>query len=393
MSNDNLGMNVERYIHVDLAAIANNVANLTRLARPAMVMAVVKADAYGHGAVEVAKAAVQGGATWLGVAHVDEALPLRAAGVLAPILAWLHTPRTDFEAAVCHDVTLGISSVAELVSAADAAGRIGRQAVVHLKVDTGLGRNGSSRSDWPLLVAAARRLEGTAAIRVEGLFSHLAAADDASQEVRTTNQRDAFLVAAAVARQAGLTPDLLHIANTAATLRRSDLHLDMVRVGLGVYGLSPLPHGERSPVQLIPALSFHSLISSVKMLPAGHGVSYGNRYITARSTRVGLVPVGYGDGLPRSADTVSVVIGGRPFPIIGVVAMDQFMVHLGDPEQEGWGHGVRAGDDVMVISALGPNSVDQWATAAGTINYEIVARLAGRVPRRYQRPPPVERRS
>lgn len=373
----------DRWVRVSLGAVRRNIAGFVRLVDPARVMAVVKADAYGHGAVQVATAALAGGATWLGVAHIGEALPLRRAGIDAPILAWLHTPRSDFVAAVAAQVCLGISTPEELELAAQAARLVGRAAVVHLKVDTGLGRNGATALTWQRLVAQASARQEAGEVVVDGVFSHLSVAENPARDRDTDQQRDAFRRAVAAVRERGLTPSLVHLANTAAALRRPDLHFDMVRIGIGTYGLSPLGRDEPTAVPLTPALSLHTVLSGVKRLPAGHGVSYGGRFVTDEPTWIGLVPVGYGDGLPRAATGLHVTVRGRARPVLGVIAMDQLVVALGT-DRESPDDRPRAGDEVVVISTDGVNTVDDWATAAGTINYEIVTRLTARAPRRYR---------
>lgn len=372
----------DRSIHVNLEAIRRNISGFADVAAPAIVMAVVKANAYGHGAVPVAKAALEGGASRLGVAHIQEALALRAAAIDAPVMAWLHTPRSDFAAAVAEDVAIGVSSRAELERVTRAAEASGRLAVVHLKLDSGLGRNGAVPADWRQLVAEAVGYQSQGTIDVEGVMSHLSVAENATRDAETNHQKDVFDRAVEAARSAGLYPRVMHLANTAAALRRRDLRYNMVRIGIGTYGLSPLRRGEHTAVELTRALSMRTVLSSVKILPADHGVSYGARHITARPTRVGLVPVGYGDGLPREARGMSVLIHGRSFPILGVIAMDQMVVDLGDACDHAAAVPV-AGDEVVVIGTTGSNTADDWAAAAGTNGHEIVTRLTSRTPRTY----------
>ncbi|WP_183042480.1 alanine racemase [Microbacterium sp. AG1240] len=366
-----------------LDAIRENVGRFAELVSPAEVMAVVKADAYGHGAIAVARAALEGGASWLGVAHIAEALALRDAFIEAPLLAWLHTPHSPFEEAVARRVRLGISSREELDRAARAAVVTRRRATVHLKIDTGLGRNGSTPRGWHDLLVIAEQHERRGTIRVEGVFSHLSVAEDPARDTETDCQREAFDDAVAAAREHGFGVRVAHLANTAAALRRPDLHYDMVRVGIGTYGLSPLPSSAAAPFTLQPALSFRTVLSAIKVLPAGHGISYGARHTTSRPTRVGLVPVGYGDGLPRSARGMSVTIGGVAHPILGVIAMDQFVIGLDGEDESSRPQPPRVGDEVVVIAHEGVNSADAWAAAAGTINYEIVTRLGMRAHRSY----------
>lgn len=370
----------ERRALVDLAAVRSNVAALRpRLGRPdgasAALMAVVKADAYGHGAVPVARAALEAGADRLGVAHVTEALALRAAGVTAPILAWLHTRDTPFRAAVEADVALGVSGMWDLEAVAQAARAAGRRATVHVKADTGLGRNGCLLADLPALAARAAALQDEGVVDVEGLFSHLAVADELDRAAETDAQAVAFGEATVVLDAVGLRPRVRHLANTPAALTRPDLHHDMVRVGLGLYGLSPFP--DRAPAEfgLRPAMSLQTTLAAVKAVPAGQGVSYGFRHRTAEPTVLGLVPLGYADGVPRIAEGALVAVAGRRVPHVGRVAMDQLVVDLGPGAAE------RVGDPVELFGPASGIPADAWAEAAGTINYELVTRISPRVPR------------
>ncbi|MDY6055832.1 alanine racemase [Micrococcus sp.] len=381
----------ERAVVVDLAAVRHNVRALReRLRHPdgashpggtslpdrtgPELMAVVKADAYGHGAIPVARAALDAGADRLGVAHVTEALALREAGVQAPVLAWLHTAGTDFAAAVAAEVALGVSGW-ELEHVAEAARTVGRPALVHVKADTGLGRNGATAQTLPAVARRAAELEAAGLVRVEGLFSHLGVADELDRAAETDAQREAFAAAEATLRAAGLTPRVRHLANTPATLTRPDLHLDMVRVGLGLYGLSPFPGRSPESLGLRPAMSLRTTLANVKHVPAGQGVSYGFRYRTERPTRLGLVPLGYADGVPRIADGAPVEVAGRRLRVAGRIAMDQFVVDLGPEATE------QVGDPVELFGPASGISADAWAEAAGTINYELVTRLGARVPR------------
>lgn len=372
------GSGAERWVDVDLDAIADNVAAVARWVAPAAVMAVVKADAYGHGDVQVARAALRAGADTLGVAHVEEALKLRRAGIGAPVLAWLHTPRTDMTGAVRAAVDLGVSSLAELHSVARAVETAGGRAGVHLKVDTGLGRNGASPADLDEILGWAAAYEAQGRIEVKGMMSHLSAAEDPEQDERTRGQARTFVATVELARRHGIRPHRRHIANTAAALRHRELHFDMVRLGLGTYGLSPLGVNAREPIDLRPALSVSTVLSSVRVLPAGHGISYGAQFVTSRPTRIGLVPLGYGDGLPRTADGMSVLIGGATFPVRGRIAMDQLVVDLGPAESA---VPVEVGDTVTVLGGSRGQSAARWAQAAATIPYEVVTGLSVRGPR------------
>ncbi|WP_394552945.1 alanine racemase [Agromyces sp. MMS24-JH15] len=361
---------------VDLGALHANLAALVARVSPARAMAVVKADAYGHGAVPVARAALAGGASWLGVADVDEALALRAAGIDAPVLAWLHAPDADFAPAIAADVDLGASSVAQLeaIAAAGAAG--GRTPHVHLKADTGLSRNGVAPADWPAAAAAAARLEGAGLVRVRGVFTHLANAspeDDA-------DQLRAFDRAVELLRAAGVRPELRHAASTAAAWNLPDARHDLVRLGIGIYGIPPFCDGTTAAeLGLAPVMTLRGRVAAVRRVEAGAGASYDYAWRADRPTTLALVPLGYADGVPRQASgRAEVLLRGRRRPVVGRIAMDQFLVDVGDD-------GVEVGDEVVLFGdpATGAPSADDWADAAGTIGYEIVTRIGPRVRRTY----------
>jgi alanine racemase len=365
---------------IDLEAIRHNVRRLAAAASPAKVMAVVKADAYGHGAVPVARAAIEAGASWLGVAHISEALALRAAGIEAPLLAWLHTVDSNFGAAVAAGVDIGCSGW-ELERIVVAAREQERPARIHLKVDTGLGRNGATLDTWDHLVGEAMDYQDQGLLRVVGIFSHLAVADE-PERPETDQQLAAFREALAVAEDAGVDPEVRHLANTPATLSRPDTHFDLVRAGLGIYGLSPFDGQTSAELGLRPAMTLRTLVSQCKEVPDGQGVSYGLRYHTSGRSTLALIPMGYADGVPRIATGGPVRVAGRTYPVVGRIAMDQMVLDLGDAGPAGAGLlGAEAelfgnGDD-------GGPTADDWARAAGTINYEIVTRISPRVPRRF----------
>lgn len=358
---------------VDLDAVTANIRRLRETVGTPHLIAVVKADAYGHGAVPVARAALAGGADWLGTADIQEALALREAQIDAPILSWLHPPAADFTAAIRESVDLGISSPGQLAEIADAVGA-GR-ANVHLKLDTGLSRNGIAAADWAATFARARDLELAGTISVRGIFSHLSnasVADDA--EALATFRRGLSLAAAA-----GLDPSFIHLAATAAAIDLPDTRFNTVRIGIGMYGLSPFDDRTSADLGLTPAMRLSAQVAAVRRVPAGQGVSYDYTYRTTDDTTLVLVPLGYADGIPRQASGAgSVSIGGRRFPVAGRIAMDQFVVDVGNA-------GVTVGDEVVVFGdpALGYPSATDWADAAGTINYEIVTRIGSRVQRRY----------
>ena len=339
----------------------------------------VKAEGYGHGLVPSAQAALDGGATWLGVTTVEEALAVRAAGITAPTLAWLLGPNDDWTAAAGADVDLSVNAGWALDRVVDASRRIGRAVRIHLKVDTGLGRAGATRADWPDLVAAAAKAEADGVVQVIGVWSHLAYADD-PRHPTVAQQHRSFAEALEIAGAAGLAPTVRHLANSAATLALPDTHYDLVRPGIAVYGLSPGPRvGSSAELGLVPAMTLVSEVALTKRVPGGHGVSYGHRYTTERETTLALVPLGYADGVPRHLTNVGeVALAGVRYRIAGAVCMDQFVLDVGDAK-------VAAGDEVLLFGPgdNGEPTADDWADAIGTINYEIVSRIGARVPREY----------
>ncbi len=364
---------------VDLGAIRANVAAL-RGRTTSEVLAVVKADGYGHGLVPSARAAVEGGATWLGTALVDEALALRAAGLTEPrVLAWLMGPGERWAEALRADIDVSVSATWALDEVLAASAETGRTARVHLKVDSGLTRGGAALADWPDLVDAARKAEADGSVLVTGLWSHFAYADAPGHKT-IARQAAVFREAVAHAETAGLRPEVRHLANSAATLTAPDQHFDLVRPGIAVYGLSPVPEvGGPHDYGLRPAMTLAADLVLVKRVPAGSGVSYGHTYTTDRETTVGLVPLGYADGVPRAAGNVGPVLAaGRTRTVAGRVCMDQLVLDLGDDPAQ-------AGDEVVLFgdgSDGGPTAQD-WADATGTISYEIVTRIGPRVPRVY----------
>ncbi|MEG3615878.1 alanine racemase [Isoptericola haloaureus] len=380
---------------VDLDAIRDNVSALRDHAPSADLMAVVKADGYGHGMLPAARAALAGGAHWLGVATAEEALALRAGlGPDVPVLVWLLTPGAPFAELIAAGVDVTVAApwaLDEVAAGARAAGRVAR---VHVKVDTGLSRNGVAMGDLPRVARRAAGLESSGEIHVVGVFSHLACADEPGHP-SIDRQAAAFDAALEEMAGAGLRPEVRHLANSAATLTLPGLHYDLVRPGISVYGNSPGPLlGPPGRYGLRPAMTFEARLANVKHVAAGEGVSYGHLYTTTQDTTVGLVPVGYGDGVPRHGSGGAagpggpVAVGadgsGRVLRVAGRVCMDQFVLDLGPGAAE------RAGDVVTLFGASDgvahgaplPNAQD-WADAAGTISYEIVTRLAPRVPRTY----------
>ncbi|WP_077043546.1 alanine racemase [Rhodococcus sp. MTM3W5.2] len=361
---------------IDLDAIAHNVRLLCEHAGDAAVMAVVKADAYNHGAAAVARTALASGAAELGVTTVGEALELRAEGIDAPILSWLHTPDTDFTAAIAAGIELSVSSPRHLRSVVAAARALGSTATVSLKVDTGLGRNGVSPFELEDTLHDLARAEAEGAVRLRGMFSHLAHADQPHHPVIDI-QAARLKHAVAEAKRVGLRPELVHLANSAAVLTRPDLRFDMVRPGIAIYGLSPVP--ELGGFGLRPAMTLQARVALVKKIAAGEGVSYGHTWIAPRDTNVALLPVGYADGIPRAlGGRFEVQIGGRRHPQIGRVCMDQVVVDLG-PDPAGIAEG-----DVAVLFGSGDDGepvAQDWADALDTIHYEVVTGVRGRIVR------------
>ncbi len=359
---------------VDLDAIAHNVRILREHAGDAGVMAVVKADGYNHGSIEVGRAALTAGASELGVATVAEAAQLRAAGITAPILCWLDSADADLTAAVAADVEIGVSSRVHLQAVASAARELGRTATVTVKVDTGLNRNGAAPDEYSPLLAAVRTLVDEHTVHFRALFSHLARADEPEHPANDL-QHARFLDAIAAAKEHGLEPELVHLANSAATLTRPDLAFDLVRSGIAVYGLSPIPDNDFG---LRPAMTFQSRVALVKEVAAGEGVSYGHTWIAPRDTTIALIAAGYADGVFRGlSGRFDVRIGDTRYRNVGRVCMDQFVVELGDNSS-----GVVVGDTAVLFDEQ-PHA-QEWADLLDTIHYEVVCAPRGRTARRYR---------
>lgn len=362
---------------VDLAAVRHNVEVLRAAAPDAALMTVVKADGYGHGALDVAGAALAAGASWLGVCTLEEALALRAGGIDAPVLSWLHLPTEDFAPAVRAGVDLGVSSRAHLAAVLAGARRAGRPARLHLKIDTGLSRNGAQPAEWGPLLDDAAAAAAAGGAEVVAVWSHLANADRPRDP---TNDRQAARLTAAwrAARDRGLDP-IRHLANSAAALTRPDLHFDLVRAGIAGYGLDPL--GRPVPdTPLRPAMTLQARVILVKRVPAGEGVSYGHEWRTPRETTLALLPIGYADGVPRrlaARGRMLVLLAGALRPVVGRVCMDQIVVDCGDDI-------VREGDHAVLFGPgdRGESTAQDWADELGTIHYEVVTGIRGRVARR-----------
>ncbi len=355
--------------NIDLTAIAANVKKL-KATSGTELMAVVKADAYGHGLVPVANAALNAGASWLGVALVEEAHSLRAAGVTAPLLAWLVPPGSNYAAAIDANIDLAVPSLdifREIVAT-------GKRARIHIEVDTGMTRGGFLEEWSEFLKSDFSKVE------VIGVFSHFARADEVSEK-QNQDQLANFNNAIADLAAVGVTPKLKHLANSAATLTNQSAAFDLVRTGIAMYGLTPdLEHlGTSNSLGLLAAMQVRAKLHLVKKVPANSPVGYGATESTSRDTVLGVVAMGYADGIPRVAKAAGVFFAGKRCPIIGRISMDQFVVDLG-PETA-----AKAGDYVVIFNdgAAGEFTAEDWATASGSINYEMTTRIGPRVPRIY----------
>ncbi|MBV9640654.1 MAG: alanine racemase [Mycobacteriaceae bacterium] len=373
------GPNTSAEAVVDLDAIVNNVRVLREHAGDAAVMAVVKADGYGHGANRVARAALAAGAAELGVATTDEALELRRDGITAPVLSWLHAPGSDFAPALRSDIQIAVSSVRQLGELLDAVRRTGITASVTVKVDTGLNRNGVSAAEYPVMLDALLRAQADGAVRVRGLMTHLVHADDPEHPTNDL-QSQRFSDMLAQARAAGVRYEIAHLSNSPAAMSRKDLAYDMIRPGIAVYGLSPIP--ERGQMGLVPAMTLRCSVALVKSVCAGEGVSYGHTWVAERDTTLALMPIGYADGVYRAlSGRIDVLINGRLRRGVGRICMDQFVVDLGPNETN-----VREGDTAVLFGpgTEGEPTAQDWADLLGTIHYEVVTSPRGRVTRVYR---------
>ena len=393
---------------VDLAAIRHNLGVLRAAAPGALQLATVKANAYGHGLLPVARAALDGGADWLGVAQLAEAFTLRRgldeAGVAradSPILAWISTSSSDFAAAIEADIDLSVSWTWVLADICAAARAVGRPARVHVKIDTGMSRAGSTLADLPALASALRMAADDGLVDIVGAWSHMSRADDPSEagNASTASHVRIFEEGLAILADAGITPRIRHLSATSGILWHPEAHYDMVRAGIGLYGLSPDPAvATADELGLIPALELSAPLTSVKVIEEGTPASYGGTWVAPTRRWVGLVPLGYGDGILRAASNRARVVihtASGPFnaPLIGRVCMDQFMVDLGPAEGSPGTPTARSGQapavpgDIATLfgSGIGGEALaDDWAQAAGTINYEIVTHLGAHIPRIYR---------
>ena len=367
---------------VDLDAIAHNVRLLREQAGSAQVMAVVKADGYGHGAAHVGRAALAAGAAELGVATVGEALALRRDGISGPVLAWLHTPGTDFGPALEADVELAVSSVRQLGDVLDAAERTSHTATVTVKVDTGLSRNGMSAAEYPEVLNVLLRAQADGAVCVRGIMSHLAHGDDPDNPFNDV-QAQRLTDMATYGREQGVDYEVVHLCNSPAAMTRPDLAFDMVRPGIAVYGQTPIP--ERGDMGLRPAMTLKCTVVLVRSIRAGDGVSYGHTWVADHDTTLALLPIGYADGVFRTlSGRIDVLIKGRRRRSVGRICMDQFVVDLGPG-----GPDVAEGDEAILFGpgAAGEPTAQEWADLLDTIHYEVVTSPRGRVARVY-RPAP-----
>lgn len=364
------------WAEVDLDAIRHNVEALRRMVAPSMLWAVVKANGYGHGAVPVARAALDAGAAGLCVALVQEGEELRAAGIDAPILLLSQQPPEQLDRLVSAGLTPTVYSadaIERLTSVAPADG-----IDVHLKIDTGMQRVGAAPED---ALALAASIDGDDRLRLAGVFTHLAAADDPDSSA-TDRQLDVFAAALDAVRDSGIEPPLVHAANSAGAMRVPAAHRSFVRAGIAIYGISPAPALDDLAVELRPAMRLVARVSHVKRVDAGTHVSYGWRHRFDRATTAVTVPLGYADGVPRRMGTLpdrpgaDVLIGGRRCPIVGVVTMDQFVVDVGDER-------VNVGDEVVLLGEQGDQRIraEDWADRLGTIGYEIVCGISARIGR------------
>lgn len=368
---------------IDLAALESNVRRLLSGSK-AKGLAVVKADAYGHGLIPIAERAVKAGASWVGTALLEEAIKVREGGIKVPIISWLTPIHDDFEAALQNQIDLAVPSIEHLTAVIKAAEKTEIKPRLHLEVDTGMTRGGAL-GEWKALLHATSDLLKSNRVSVIGIWSHFARADEPGHKFNDEQIRN-FEERVAEAAGYGIKPELLHLSNSAATLSNESAHYDLVRMGIAMYGLSPdvKNMGDSAKLNLHPVMSLRSQIHLVKDVPAGVQVGYGGTAITKEATKVGVITMGYADGVPRNANSIAgVLVGNKKAPILGRVSMDQFVVDLGNNSI------ARAGDWAYLIgSSVGDGgadgyTADAWGQASGTINYEIVTRIGPRVPRIY----------
>ena len=364
---------------VNLLAIADNL-KFIKSKTDAQVLAVVKADAYGHGLIQVGKAASDAGADWLGTALLEEGIALRKSGIKIPIISWLTPLGEDFKSAIDLDIDLSISSVELLNEVITAAKSINKISRVHIEVDTGMSRGGVG-DDWQIFLTELSKASKSNEVDVIGIWSHFARADEPDEKMNK-EQLATFEDRIKSLAMAGISPEFIHIANSAASLTNKSAHKNIIRWGIGLYGLSPDLNnlGDSKSLKLKPAMKLKAKLHLVKNIKAGMSVGYGGTAITKSDTKLGVVTLGYADGIPRNANNLAgVFAAGVRAPLIGRVSMDQFVVDLGINSL------AKTGDEVIVFGdgAGGEYTADEWAKASGTINYEIVTRIGSRVPRIY----------
>lgn len=358
---------------VDLSAIAANIAVLKKEAGVPL-LAVVKADAYGHGLVPVAQCAIESGASWLGVALLEEALTLRASGITAPIISWLTPPGSDFESAINSNIDIAVASIKTFNEIVSASKKLGKKARIHIEIDTGMTRGGFL-GEWSDFLHS-----DFSGVEVVGIFSHFARADEPGEK-QNLDQLKRFTEMAAQLEAVGIKPEIKHLSNSAATLKYKDSAFNMVRVGIAMYGLTPdREHlGTSTSLGLQAAGQLRAQLHLVKRVPAGAPVGYGATAHTDKETCIGVVAMGYADGIPRIATSAGVTFQGKRAPILGRVSMDQFVVDLGSETE------ATSGDWVTVFGSgeSGEYTADDWGAASSSINYEIVTRIGPRIPRNY----------
>lgn len=362
---------------IDLGALAENVSTLVKRIDGPELMAIVKADAYGHGLIPCARAAIAGGATWLATALLSEAIALREAGIREPVLAWLYTADDRFMECISRDIDIAVNSIGSLRAISSAAYNVNRRARVHIKVDTGLSRNGVTADDLDALIVELGKHSET--IEVVGVMSHFAYADEPTNPT-IAKQIAVFTESVDKLTAAGFELQVRHLSNSAATLGLPNTYFNLVRPGVALYGVSPGEQvGTPAEHMLKPVMTLRSSVVLLKNVPSNTGVSYAHQYHTSSDTRLALIPVGYADGIPRAASNKGpVLLNGRTFTIAGRVCMDQFVLDVGDLD-------VSVGDEVVLFGdpSRGEPSAEDWGRAAGTIGYEIITRIGPRVVREY----------
>jgi len=378
------------WAEIDLKAYAHNIRELRRIARPeARLMAVVKANGYGHGAVEAARTALVNGASALGVARLHEAVQLREAGLDAPILIFGYSPLESADTLIDYELTQTVYSSRTAAALSERTERRGKKIKIHIKIDSGMGRlgllfadaagSGPGKDAGAACLRAVEAISRLAGLEVEGIFTHFATADSADKSF-AYRQLERFLDFLAILRRAGLNPPIAHAANSGALIDMPESHLDMVRPGIATYGLYPSDEVNKNSVGLIPVMALKSRIIHLKKVPAGFSISYGSTYRTEKDTTIATVPVGYADGLNRLLSSAGhMLVGGQKMPIVGRVCMDLTMLDVGGLA------GAAIGDEVVVFGkqANAAITADEIASKINTINYEIVTSIAGRVPRVY----------